>query len=62
MAGRQFGALTCRCLFTIANLHHGMVWLPYVLILAVLVAAHIVLRAVRYQRRRARANRTAKPG
>ena len=49
-------------LFTIANLRNGMVWLPYALILAALVAAHILLRAVRYQRRRrARANRTAKP-
>lgn len=47
-------------LFTIANLRHGMVWLPYALILAALVGAHVLLRAVRYRRRRARANRAAK--
>ena len=48
-------------LFTIANLRHGLVWLPYALILAALVAAHLLLRTVRHQRRRAKANRTAKP-
>lgn len=48
-------------LFTIANLRHGMVWLPYALILAALAAAHVLLRAVRHQRR-AKANRVAKPG
>lgn len=39
-------------LFVIANLRHGTVWLPYALILAALVGAHLCLRAVRYQRRR----------
>jgi hypothetical protein len=39
-------------LFVIANLRHGTVWLPYTLILGVLVGAHLCLRAVRYQRRR----------
>src|SRR5690349_19053906 len=39
-------------LFVIANLRHGTVWLPYALILGALVAAHLCLRAVRYQRRR----------
>jgi hypothetical protein len=37
------------------------VWLPYALILAALIAAHVLLRALRY-RRRAKANRVAKPG
>ena len=41
-------------LFTIANLRHGTVWVPYALILAALVGAHLCLRAVRYRRRRAR--------
>jgi hypothetical protein len=41
-------------LLVIANLRHGTVWLPYALILAALVGAHLCLRAVRYQRRRAR--------
>ena len=39
-------------LFVIANLRHGTVWLPYALILAALVAAHLCLRGVRYKRRR----------
>jgi Flp pilus assembly protein TadB len=39
-------------LFVIANLRHGMLWLPYALILTALVVAHLCLRAVRYQRRR----------
>lgn len=41
-------------LFTIANLRHGTVWVPYALILAALVGAHLCLRAVRHGRRRAR--------
>ncbi len=39
-------------LFVVANLRHGTVWLPYALILAALVGAHLCLRAVRYRRRR----------
>jgi Flp pilus assembly protein TadB len=39
-------------LFVIANLRHGTVWLPYALILAALVGAHLCLRTVRYRRRR----------
>jgi hypothetical protein len=39
-------------LFVIANLRHGTVWLPYALILAALVGAHLCLRIVRYRRRR----------
>ena len=39
-------------LFVIANLRNGTVWLPYALILAALVGAHLSLRAVRYRRRR----------
>jgi hypothetical protein len=41
-------------LLVIANLRHGTMWLPYALILAALAGAHLCLRAVRYQRRRAR--------
>lgn len=41
-------------LLVIANLRHGTVWLPYALILAALVGAHLCLRAVRYHRRHAR--------
>ena len=39
-------------LLVIANLRHGTVWVPYAVILAALVAAHLSLRTVRYQRRR----------
>jgi Flp pilus assembly protein TadB len=39
-------------LFVIANLRHGTVWLPYALILGVLVAVHLCLRSMRYKRRR----------
>ena len=39
-------------LFVVANLRHGTVWLPYALILAALVGAHLCLRAVRYRRHR----------
>jgi hypothetical protein len=39
-------------LVVIANLRHGTVWLPYAVILAALVGAHLCLRAVRYRRRR----------
>src|ERR1700720_4072281 len=39
-------------LFVIANLRHGTVWIPYALILAALVGAHLCLRAVRYRKRR----------
>ena len=38
-------------LFTIANLRHGTVWVPYALIVAALAGAHLCLRAVRYWRR-----------
>jgi Flp pilus assembly protein TadB len=41
-------------LLIVANLRHGMVWVPYTVILVALVAGHLCLRAVRYQRRRAR--------
>ena len=39
-------------LFVIANVRHGTVWVPYALILAALVGAHLCLRAVRYRKRR----------
>ena len=39
-------------LFVIANLRHGTVWVPYALILAALVGAHLCLRAVRFRKRR----------
>ena len=48
-------------LFVIANLHHGTVWVPYALILAGLVGAHLCLRAVRYRTRR-HARHPALPG
>jgi hypothetical protein len=32
-------------LFVIANLRHGTVWIPYALVLAALVGAHLFLRA-----------------
>lgn len=38
----------------VANLRHGTVWVPYAVIVAVLVAGHLCLRAVRYQKRRAK--------
>jgi hypothetical protein len=54
-------------LFAIANLDNGTVWVPYTVILAVLVGTHLLLRAERYRRRRARRaaalrRRTALPG
>ena len=39
-------------LFVIANLRHGTIWVPYALILAALVGAHLCLRAVRFRKRR----------
>lgn len=39
-------------LLVIANLRHGLVWLPYALILGALVGAHLCLRALRYRKRR----------
>jgi Flp pilus assembly protein TadB len=45
-------------LFVVANLRHGTVWLPYALILAALVGAHLCLRAVRYRRRRRHARQS----
>ena len=39
-------------LFLGVHLAHGTGWLPYALILAGLVGAHLCLRAVRYQKRR----------
>ena len=39
-------------LFVIANLRRGTVWVPYALILAALVGAHLCLRAVRFRKRR----------
>jgi len=41
-------------IFLVVHLVHGRGWLPYALMLAGLVGAHLCLRAVRYQRRRAR--------
>jgi hypothetical protein len=42
-------------LLLIANLRHGMVWVPYAVILAALAAGHLCLRAALYRvRRRAR--------
>ena len=38
----------------VANLRHGTVWVPYAVILVALVAGHLCLRAVRYQKRRGR--------
>jgi hypothetical protein len=46
-------------LLIIANLRHGMVWVPYTVILAGLVAGHLCLRAVRHQIRRARRRNAA---
>lgn len=46
-------------LFVIANLRHGTVWVPYALILAALVGAHLCLRAVRYRNRRHARQRAA---
>jgi hypothetical protein len=39
-------------LFIIANVRRGTAWVPYTLMLAPLVGAHLCLRAVRYQKRR----------
>jgi len=39
-------------IFLVVHLVHGTGWLPYALILAGLVGAHLCLRAVRYQKRR----------
>jgi hypothetical protein len=39
-------------LFLAVHLAHGRGWLPYALMLAGLVGAHLCLRAVRYQKRR----------
>jgi hypothetical protein len=39
-------------LFVIANLRHGTVWIPYALVLAALVGAHLFLRTVRFRKRR----------
>ena len=39
-------------LLVIANLRHGTVWVPYAIVLAALVGAHLCLRAVRYRKRR----------
>lgn len=41
-------------LFIIANLRDGTVWVPYAIVLAVLVGTHVLLRAERHRRRRAR--------
>jgi len=38
--------------FLAAHLVHGRGWLPYALMIAGLVGAHLGLRAVRYQKRR----------
>ena len=39
-------------IFLVVHLVHGTGWLPYALMLAGLVGAHLCLRAVRYQKRR----------
>jgi hypothetical protein len=39
-------------LLIVANLRHGMVWVPYTVILAALAAGHLCLRALLYKRRR----------
>jgi Flp pilus assembly protein TadB len=41
-------------LFVIGNLDNGTVWVPYAVLLAVVVGTHLLLRAERYRRRRAR--------
>ena len=42
-------------LFAIGNLDNGTAWVPYAVILAILAAAHVLLRAERYRRRARRA-------
>jgi Flp pilus assembly protein TadB len=46
-------------LLIVANLHHGAVWVPYTVILAVLVAGHLCLRVLRYRARRRARRRNA---
>jgi hypothetical protein len=41
-------------LFTLANLGNGTVWVPYAVVVAVLVGAHLSMRALRFWRRRSR--------
>jgi hypothetical protein len=41
-------------LFTVANLSNGTVWIPYAVILAVLVGTHLSLRLLRFWRRHPR--------